>query len=76
MQLRAGDASDRFFLAMAHWQKGDNDEGRKWYTQAIEWMEKHRSRDQELRRFRAEAEDLMGIADSRMPNGTDAFRKE
>ncbi len=67
---------DWFFLAMAHWRQGDKDKARKWCTQAIDWMQKNKSRDQELRRFRAEAEDLLGITDARMPNGIDAFRKE
>ena len=77
MQLRAGgDASDRFFLAIAHWRKGDKEQATKWYDEAIDWMEKNKSQDQELRRFRSEAEDLLGIADARMPNGVDAFRKD
>jgi hypothetical protein len=61
---------------MAHWQKGGKDEGRRWYTQANDWMEKYKSQDHELKRFRDEAEDLLGITDSRMPNGIDAFLTE
>ena len=42
MQLRkGGDSFDWFFLAMAHWQLGNKDEARKWYDQAVEWMEKN-----------------------------------
>jgi tetratricopeptide (TPR) repeat protein len=77
MRLRAGgDPADWFFLAMAHGRKGNQTEARKWYSQSIDWMEKNKSQDQDLRRFRAEAEDLMGITDARMPNGIDAFRKD
>jgi len=49
-----------FFLAMAHWQLGHKDEARKWYNQAVGWMEKNKPQDDELRRFRAEAEELLG----------------
>src|SRR5262249_40032431 len=28
-----------FFLAMAHWQLGDKQEARKWYEQAVKWMD-------------------------------------
>jgi tetratricopeptide (TPR) repeat protein len=51
-----GDSFDWFFLAMVHWQMGENDEARKWYDQAVEWMEKNQPKNEELRRFRAEAE--------------------
>jgi tetratricopeptide (TPR) repeat protein len=60
---RGGDAFDWFFLAMAHWQLGGQSEARKWYDQAVQWMEKNRPKDDELRRFRAEAEELLQIKD-------------
>jgi tetratricopeptide (TPR) repeat protein len=50
------------FLAMAHWRLGNKDEARKWYEQAVQWMEKNKPQDEELVRFRAEAEELLGIA--------------
>ena len=76
-QLRpGGDAADWFFLAMAHWQQGDRHEARRWYDRAVAWMEKNRSHDDDLRRFRVEADELLGLADDRMPNGIDAFRPE
>jgi Tetratricopeptide repeat/WD domain, G-beta repeat len=50
-----------FFLAMAHWQLGQQDEARKWYDRAVPWMEKHKPRDEELGRFRTEAAELLGI---------------
>ncbi len=34
---------------------------RKWFGQAVQWMEKKQPRNEELRRFRAEAEGLLGI---------------
>jgi tetratricopeptide (TPR) repeat protein len=58
-----GDGSDWFFLAMAHWRLGDRDEARKWFGQAVRWMDKHLPRDAELRRFRAEAEATLGAKD-------------
>jgi tetratricopeptide (TPR) repeat protein len=62
MELRSGgDAFDWFFLAMAHWQLGHKDEARKWYDKAIQWMEQNKPADEELRRFRAEAAELLGI---------------
>jgi serine/threonine protein kinase/Flp pilus assembly protein TadD len=60
MALRTGgDSFDRFFLAMAHWQLGNKDEARKWYAKAVEWMDANKPQDQQLLRFRAEAEELM-----------------
>jgi tetratricopeptide (TPR) repeat protein len=58
---KGGDSFDWFFLAMAHWRLGDKDEARKWYNQGVQWMEKHQPRNEELRRFRAEAAELLGI---------------
>ena len=56
-----GDSFDWFVLAMAHWQLGDKEQARKWYDQAVQWMEKNRPQDEELRRFRAEAAALLGL---------------
>ena len=52
---QGGDAFDYFFLSMSHWQLGDEDEARRWFDQAVEWQEKNRPDDDELRRFGAEA---------------------
>jgi tetratricopeptide (TPR) repeat protein len=69
MGMRNGE--DRFFLAMAHWQLGDEEQARKWYDQAVAWMDKHQPDDEELRRFRAEAAALLGIrADPPPPTAT------
>ena len=65
---KGGDSFDWFFLAMAHWQLGGKDKARKWYEKGIKWMEKNQKQleqnkqwDEELRRFRAEAEELLGV---------------
>ncbi|MBI3464304.1 MAG: protein kinase [Planctomycetes bacterium] len=52
-----------WFLAMTHWQLGDQEEARKCYDQAVEWMDKNKPRDEELLRFRAEAEKLLGVSE-------------
>jgi WD40 repeat protein len=53
--------SNQFFLAMTHWQLGSKDEARQWYDKAVAWMEKNMRDNDELRRFRAEAKELLGI---------------
>jgi hypothetical protein len=52
------------FLAMAHWQLDHKSEARHWYNQAIQWIEKHHldSTNDELGRFRIEAEELLGLS--------------
>jgi serine/threonine protein kinase/Flp pilus assembly protein TadD len=62
MALRkGGDSFDWFFLAMAHWQLGEREDARKRYQQAVDWMAKRRPNDEELRRFRAQAAELLGL---------------
>jgi tetratricopeptide (TPR) repeat protein len=63
MELQKGalESFDTFFLAMAHWRLGDKDVARQSYDRAVEWMDKNRPKDQELRRFRAEAEGVLEI---------------
>ncbi len=46
---------------MAHWQLGNKDEARKWYDKGVEWMVKNKPQDSELRRFRDEAAELLGV---------------
>jgi tetratricopeptide (TPR) repeat protein len=48
-----------FFLAMAHWQLGEQDQARTWYDKAVAWMDKNQPNSRQLLRFRAEAEELM-----------------
>jgi eukaryotic-like serine/threonine-protein kinase len=62
MQLQqGGNGTDWFFLAMSHWQLGEKAKARQWYDKAVAWMRKQNRKDDELIRFRAEAEALMGI---------------
>src|SRR5262249_47346195 len=58
---KAGHPAQGFFLAMARWQLGQKDEARKWFDRAVRWMDQQDPRDEELRRFRAEAVELLGI---------------
>src|SRR5262249_34692108 len=67
-QQRPGDAFDYFFLAMAHKKLGHDDEARKYYDQAIQWLEKNRdamendkSQAEELRSLRSETEGVLQL---------------
>ena len=52
---------------MARWQLGEKEQARKWYDKAVQWMDKNKPKDEELRRFRKEAEELLGIGDESKP---------
>jgi uncharacterized protein HemY len=54
-------ANDWFFLAMAHWQLGETGKARSWYDKAIGWIDKNAPQSEDLKRFRAEAQGLLGI---------------
>lgn len=60
-----GEAFDWFFLAMAHWRLGHNDEARAWYDKATAWDAKNlpQPENEDLRRFQAEAAALLGVID-------------
>jgi Flp pilus assembly protein TadD len=58
---KGGDSIAWFFLAMAHWELGAKDEARRSYDRAVKWMQQHKLDDEELGRFRAEAEIRIGI---------------
>jgi len=78
MDLNCGGApQDWLFLAMAHWQKGEQGQARRWYDKAVGWMDTNKPKDEELARFRAEAEALIqgGNLDVMMPTGADAFAR-
>jgi eukaryotic-like serine/threonine-protein kinase len=61
MELRqGGDSVDWFFLAMAHWKLGNKEEARQWYEKAVQWMVEKNPKNEELRRFRAEAAEILG----------------
>jgi len=55
--------SNAFFLAMSYWQMGKEEEARQWYTKGVRWMEQDAPEDEELRRFRQDAAQLLGISD-------------
>ncbi len=66
MELRkGGDSTEWFFLAMTHWRMGNKEEARKRYDQAVQWMDKNQPTDEELRRFRAEAAELLAVKEKK-----------
>ncbi len=58
------DSHDRFFEAMAYWHLGERDKARRFYHEAVRWMDKHSPNAADLRQFRAEAASLLGIKDA------------
>ena len=69
------EGSNPFFLAMAHWKLGDKEEARRWYDRASQWMAKNDPTRESLRRFRLEAQELLGVRDHRPLRGhTDEVR--
>jgi WD40 repeat protein/Flp pilus assembly protein TadD len=61
--LHGRTSHDEFFLAMARWQLGEKEKARHCYNQAVQWMQRNKPNDEELRRFRAEAGALLGIGE-------------
>ena len=60
MRLRdGGDANDWYFLAMAHQRLGDPEGARKWFEKAGAWVKEKAPDNEELKRFRSEAEALL-----------------
>jgi tetratricopeptide (TPR) repeat protein len=57
-------ANEGFFLAMAHWRLGDKDKARVWFDKSVAWMARDKD-DPELKRFRAESAELLGVKDGR-----------
>jgi Tfp pilus assembly protein PilF len=60
-----GDAVHFFFLAMSHWQLAEQDKARKFYEQAVAWMEKNAPDHEMLIRFRLEAAELLGVSEAK-----------
>jgi hypothetical protein len=54
-----------FVLVVVYWQMGNRAEARRWYDKAVAWMNVNEHSEEPLsvylRRFRAEAEELLGI---------------
>ena len=46
---------------MAHWQLGNKEQARRRYGRAVEWADKNQPADAQLRRFRTEAAELLGL---------------
>jgi Tfp pilus assembly protein PilF len=64
-----GSAFDWFFLALAHWKKGEKDKAAAWFDKAVAWTKEKDPRNTELRQFWKEAADLLrkpgpGLADA------------
>jgi tetratricopeptide (TPR) repeat protein len=51
------------FLAMAHWQRGEKENARQCYDQAVRSIEQTKSDDPDIPQFRAEASQLLGLED-------------
>jgi hypothetical protein len=62
---KGGDAYQWFFLAMAHWQLGQKEKARELYDRAVQWMDKNEPKNEELRRFRAEASQLLELKEKK-----------
>jgi tetratricopeptide (TPR) repeat protein len=61
LALQSGDRQNGWFLlAMAHCQKGDNDEARGWFDKAVARTKDQAPGDAESRRFWVEAAELLG----------------
>jgi WD40 repeat protein len=58
---RGGDSRNGFFRSMVYWQLGNKDEARRWYDRAVGWMDNDQMQNEELQRFRSEAEELLMI---------------
>ena len=60
-------ATANFVLAMGHWQCGDMEQARRSFDRGVAALEKNNARGLEANRFRAEAADLLDIADATLP---------
>ena len=56
---RGGDPFDWLFLAMARHRLGDRDLARRWLEKTVAWPQQTATNDEELKRFRAEAEAVL-----------------
>jgi hypothetical protein len=62
LRINGGDGPDFFFLAMAQHRLGDAKAARQPYDKGVTWMDQRAPQNEELRRVRSEAEELLGIA--------------
>ncbi len=56
-----GGGAGSFILAMAYWQLGNKAAARKRYDVAAQWMDRNQSQNEDFRRLRTEAEELLGL---------------
>jgi tetratricopeptide (TPR) repeat protein len=56
-----GGGAGSFLHAMALWQLGNREEARKRYNHAAQWADRNPSPNEDLRRIRTEAEELLGL---------------
>jgi serine/threonine protein kinase len=61
VELDPGDRYAPLFLAMTHWRQGNRDQARSQYEKAARTIEERYSAEMQVRRFRAEAAELLGI---------------
>jgi serine/threonine protein kinase/tetratricopeptide (TPR) repeat protein len=59
MAGRHSGAHDWFILAMAEWQRGNEDAAHDWFRRACDWMDAHSRDDQQLKKIRREADELL-----------------
>jgi eukaryotic-like serine/threonine-protein kinase len=57
-----GDPFQWYFIAMAHWQSGHQEEARKWYHRSVRWMESYNLNNEEILAFHAEAAGVLRIS--------------
>jgi tetratricopeptide (TPR) repeat protein len=58
---KGGNSGQWFGLAAAHGQLGNQEEARKWYHKAVQWMEQNAPRSEFFGRLRPEAEQVLGL---------------
>ena len=56
------------YLAMAHWQKGDQQQAREWYRKAAAWIEKYHPADIECSELHKEAASLLDVTLAPIPS--------
>jgi uncharacterized protein HemY len=64
-----GGAVDWFYLAMAQHGLGEKTKARQRFDLAVAWAQKHRPRDPDLTRLRAEAAQVLGLGEKMPPAG-------
>jgi eukaryotic-like serine/threonine-protein kinase len=65
-------AANGFFLAMAHWQRGEQEQARKWYAKGAQAMEiAIQPTRRELEVLRKEASGLLGLSGGPEPSSKD-----